>query len=137
VKLCRIPRPSWSRAPRIKVTEISAEIYSRICAARELILKAVDLEVASYLTDPELVFSSFDEFPSTQRLTGEYYLSDESYFIDPSRGLCRICIGVRCLGYSPEGKTQLDDYLGLDVWLECSPECRTFCVYRNTDSSVI
>ncbi len=137
MKLRRIPRPSWSRVPRIEVAEVPAEIYSRICAARELMLKAIDLEVANYLTNPELVFSSFDEFPSSRRLTGEYYVSDEGYFIDSSRGICRIHVAVRCLGCSPQGKTQLDDYLGLDVWLECSPECRTFSVYRNTDSSVI
>lgn len=137
MKLKRIPRPSWSREPRIDDAGISREVYSRICAARELILASIDLEVSKYLSDPELVFSSVDEFPSTRRLTGEYYLGDERYFIDPVRGYYRVAVAIRCLGLSPHGKTLLDDYLGLEIWLECSPEYRTFSVFRNTDSSVI
>ena len=40
---------------------------------------AVYLELSSYLSAPTAVFEAEDDFPSTQHLSGEYYIVGECY----------------------------------------------------------
>jgi len=106
-------------------------------AANEALLSAVDTEVSAYLSDPELVFDSSEDFPSTQRLTGDYYIGDLHYDLDPDTARHRVSVLVRCLAQPLPDQSHPDDYLGLEIWLEFAPDQPIFSVYRNTDSSVI
>lgn len=133
----RIDRPNWSRGPRVTTEGVSDEMMERLRSAREGLLATVHSEICSYLSDPQLVFDSADEFPSTQRLTGEYYISDEYYHVAPESGRVRISITAHCLAHPLQPQAPPDDYLGLEVWLESDADSRSFSVFRNTDSSVI
>jgi hypothetical protein len=106
-------------------------------AARGALLSAVHAEVSAYLSDRGLVFEGPQEFPSTHRLTGDYYIGDQRFDIDPETGRCRVSVRARCLAHSLPGEPHPDDYLGLEVWLDFNPELRVFTVSRNTDSSSI
>jgi hypothetical protein len=137
VKLNCIDRPSWAREPRQCYDGIPAEGVARLQAVREALLSAVHAEVCAYLYDSRLVFDSPEDFPSTQRLTGDYYISDESYCLAPECSGYRISVMARCLAHPLLSQSAPDDYLGLTLWLETDSDCRTFSTFRNTDSSVI
>ncbi len=137
VKMNCINPPKWAREPRVSSDGITADALDRLRSAREVLLSAVHTEISAYLSDSLLVFDSADEFPSSQRLTGDYYIGDERYDVDSETGCYRISVMARCLAHPLPSQTAADDYLGLEVWLESSPDCRTFAAYRNADSSVI
>ena len=122
---------------RVKRDGISDDAFARLQSAREAILSAVDQEVLAYLSNSFLVFDSANDFPNTQRLTGDYYVGSECYHVDPETGRYRVSVMARCLAHPLPGQTAPDDYLGLEVWLESSRDCKSFSSYRNTDSSAI
>lgn len=93
----------------------------------EKIISLVHIEVEQYLNNPSLTFND-ETFPSTKVLSGEYYIGG----IEKINGNNKLRVCVRCLGYNVLGK--LDDYLGLDIWLDIA---NGYNVYRNTDASVI
>ena len=96
-------------------------------------------EVEKYLNTRGLYFKSdADGFPNRSCMTGQYYLSDESYYGNLLPGAIQISIFCRCLRrpWLP-GATEPEDYLGLEVWLRCVPGKWKFKVFRNTDSSSI
>ena len=133
----RINPPSWARKRQVSTDGIAADVLERLRTAHEALLSAVHAEVSAYLSDPLLVFDSADEFPSSQRLTGDYYIGDEHYRLDADTGRYHVSVMARCLAHPVPSQTAPDDYLSLEVWLESSPDCRTFSTFRNTDSSVI
>jgi len=133
----RIDPPDWARKPSLQSDGLNSDDLARLHAAREVFLSAVHTEVSSYLSDPLLVFDSSDEFPCRHRLTGDYYVGDEFYRVDPATGLYRISVTARCLARPLPPRSAPGDYLGLEVWLESAPDCRAFSPFRNTDSSVI
>lgn len=106
-------------------------------AAREALFSAVHAEVCNYLSNPDLVSVSADDFPSTQRLTGDYYIGDLHYDVDRDTGRYRVSVMVRCLGHPLSAHSHPEDYLGLELWLEFAPDRQVFSLCRNTDSSVI
>lgn len=75
----RIDPPSWARERQVSTNGIPADVMALLHAAHEMILSAVHAEVSAYLSDPLLVFDTLDEFPSSQRLNGDYYVGDEYY----------------------------------------------------------
>ncbi|MBY0459131.1 MAG: hypothetical protein K2V38_17485 [Gemmataceae bacterium] len=132
----RIDPPGWASQPELRADGITAGEFAAIQAHRPKLLRAVHREVTAYLNDPRLVFDGDEDgFPHLLRLTGEYYLGDESYTAhrDPDW----FQIGVMCR-FLEHGDDRPDDYLGLEVWLKCVPRrWATFEAFRNTDSSVI
>ena len=133
----RIDPPSWARKPSVQTEAIPQDALVRLHAARDALLSAVHAKVSAYLCNSELVFASPDEFPSSNRLTGEYYIGDESYTFDPATGRYRVSVTARCLAHPLLPGSPPDDYLALEVWLESTTDCQTFTQFRNTDSSVI
>lgn len=78
--------------------------------------------VESYLNDPELTFErSEDGFPSRDRLSGEYYVSGDDYWIERCQGRERYGLHVmaRCLEPLSDRNHEDRDYLGLELraWL--------------------
>jgi hypothetical protein len=137
VNINRINPPSWAHPSRVRSDGVSSEVLARLQAAREALLSAVHTEVSAYLSDPQLVFDSADDFPSRRRLTGDYYLGDHHYDVDPETGRCRISVMARFLAHPLPTQSHPEDYLGLEVWLYFIPDSQGFSVCRNTDSSVI
>ena len=137
MKIKCIQPPEWARPARITNDGLSAEALARLHAAHATILSTVHAEVSAYLSDPALAFESADEFPSLQRLNGDYYVGDTYCAPSPEPGYCRVSVMARCLAHPLPGQTAPDDYLGLEVWLESSPDCTTFAPFRNTDSSAL
>jgi len=133
----RIPPPVGAPHPRVRFDGLSPDVQAQLESAREAMLAAAHAEVSAYVSDPTLTFSPPDQFPSTQRLTGDYYISDECYTTDSASGRHRVSILARCLAHPLPAQSEPDDYLGLEVWLEWHPESTSFSVFRNTDSSVI
>ena len=131
-----IARPRWARVPDVWLRDIRLADYDVIRAKRTQMLRAVHKEVEGYLNTAGLYFEGDDDgFPDRLRMTGDYYVSDESYGTEEAGGI-RISILCHCLGRVPNSR-RADDYLGLEVWLHCAAPRWTFKVFRNTDSSSI
>ncbi len=137
MNVSRINPPKWARQFIIETDDFPKDALDRLREVRESLLEAVHAEVCDYLSDERLVFDSAEEFPSSQRLTGDYYIGDEGYYVDPETGHYCVSVMARCLAHPQPFQNTPCDYLGLEVWLECSPDCQTFVIFRNTDSSVI
>lgn len=137
MNITRINPPSWARELSIENDGLADEAFASLRAAREAMLDSVHAEVSEYLSDPGLVFDSPDEFPSTQRLTGDYYISREHYHLADELGCWRVAVMTRFLEHPFPGQPVPGDYLGLEVWLETRPGNPSFFVFRNTDSSSI
>ena len=134
-RMSLIDRPEWACESNIWMKDIRLADYHAIQKHRELMLKSVHNEVEDYLNTDGLYFEGdVDRFPNRSQMTGEYYVSDENYesLVGPVR--YRISIMCHCLG---RRVGEIDDYLGLEVWLACDPQTWMFEVFRNTDSSSI
>lgn len=131
----RIARPAWTREFTVDV-KIPQKHYREIQAARTELESAVHESVIGYMTQPELCFDD-DNFPSTRKMNGQYYLGDEWYVYHVDMDVYHCSVMARCLAKSP-GKRSLDDYLGLEVHLRWMPKTRLFDTsWRDVDSSVI
>src|SRR4051794_18801217 len=77
----RLPVPTWSRVfDRSVSAEFGEEEFIKLQRQRDKILKVLDGAIQEYVdqntTDNE------QEFPSRNRLSGEYYLGDEAYWVN-------------------------------------------------------
>jgi hypothetical protein len=131
-----VPAPDWADPAEVWLYDIRLSNYQAIQEYRPRMLEAVHEAVEKYLNTRGLYFSSDDYFPNRKRMTGEYYLGDESYHGNVSGGF-KISVYCRCLqkAWLPE-QTGPDDYLGLNVWLFCAPGKWSFKV-EATDSSAL
>lgn len=138
-RVSRIEPPDWATQPDLRIARVTVAEYAAIQRHRHQLLRAVHREVEAYLNDTGLVFDGPEEgFPHRHRLTGTYYLGGESYTAHRDQAWFQIGILCRCLEGPRPGVEWADDYLGLEVWLKCTPgRWGTFEVFRNTDSSSI
>ena len=137
LRMRRIEPPSWARSRETRIEDLPPETHDAIQRERDALLEFVHREVQEYIDDPGLCFPD-TSFPNRTRLTGEYYIGGESYFVDPDACRVRISVKCRCLGGPKPGVPRDDDYLGLEVWLTCNlGRSPRFEVYRNTDSASI
>ena len=133
----RIDLPAYARNPDVWLHNMKLKDHDGIQSHREELLDVVHKEVEEYLNTPDLVYDSDDGFPSLTRLSGDYYISDESYEMHVNPIVFRISIQTHFLE-KPSMENQEDfDYLGLQVWIQCDPATWSFSVFRNTDSSAI
>lgn len=121
----RIDRPDWAREADVdRHNDFPAREYQRIQQQRDLVLRAVDSAVATYLNDPDFTVAEQEAgFPARSRLSGAYYLSDENYWVSNAPGFAKqdlqrsLCFSfmVHCLEH-PWLPGQVDtDYLGLEI----------------------
>ncbi|MBL8797032.1 MAG: hypothetical protein JNM56_24230 [Planctomycetia bacterium] len=136
--MTRIEPPAWATQPALHIGDVAVSDYASIQRRREQLLRVVHQAVEDYLNDPQLYFTDDNEgFPNRERLTGQYYVADESYTAHEDPAWFQIGVMCRCLE-RPRGRSkQAGDYLGLEVWLKCVPGRWSFSVFRNTDSSSI
>ncbi|TKR29492.1 hypothetical protein FCE95_15250 [Luteimonas gilva] len=132
----RIPTPLWARPTDASLYDgVRLSDYHLIQSHRDRLLDAVHDELDAYLNS-DAIFGAGD-FPNRERLTGEYYIADESYAQHTGPLWIQIGIKCHCLEY-PINAGQIDlDYLGLEVWLRFEPASGAFSIFRNTDSSSI
>jgi hypothetical protein len=109
-KMTRIPRPAWARLPNTPVEE--------------------------YVNDDNLCFTDGENFPDRNRLTGEYYVTDESYEYSAEDGLCVVSLSVHCLEHPWLPDMVNVDYLGFLISLEC-PASGWPCQLMSMDSASI
>ena len=135
-RMTRVAAPDWADPAEVWLHDIRLSDYQAIQEHRERLLEAVHGAVEKYLNTRGLYFSSDDYFPNRKRMTGDYYLSDESYHGNVPGGF-KISVYCCCLRkpWLPE-QTGPDDYLGLCVWLFCVPGKWSFKV-QATDSSAL
>ena len=134
----RIGVPNWAMEPDISLFEVTTTEYESIQKHREKILEMVHTEVTGYLNTEDLVYDEKDDeddFPNLSKMTGEYYISDESYekHVDP----IWFEIGIQTHFLEKQWMEEQSDfdYLGLFVWIKCDPKSWTFEISGNTDSS--
>lgn len=117
----RIDLPAWACSPKVRLYEISQPKYEATQGHRGTIMDLVHDEVTKYLNTPDLVFVDEEGFPNISRMTGEYYLSDESYELHCNPEWIQIGIMTRFLE-KKRLERQVDlDYLGLEVWIRGDP----------------
>lgn len=138
-RMKRIERPRWADKPDVRLSDMLLADYQAIQRRREQMLKVVQKEIESYLNTENLIYDDPEDegFPNRLRMTGDYYIGDESYTQHVGPLWFQIGIMWRCLGRSVLKNSRPDDYLGLEVWLRCELPRWTFKVFQNTDSSVI
>jgi hypothetical protein len=136
-RMNRIDPPEWARQPVRNITGVTTAEYAAIQRNRDELLRIVHREVEDYLNTPGL-FGEGESFPDRLRMTGEYYIGDESYIAHHNPAWFQISVKCRCLERPKSGLARDDNYLGLEVWLKCVPErMSSFDVFRNTDTSSI
>ena len=146
MKMVLIPAPQWASPPEKSVDlAFDEENLQAALAQRESIVAVVQHAVQSYIDDSSLAFDTEEGFPSKKKLTGEYYIGDEHYWVNHEPWFNRIgrtrefrfSFCVRCLErlWHPN---QIDqDYLGLEVHFDWLPDTKTFQHHGDVDSSVI
>lgn len=128
--------PPWASEPEIEVSpEFESAQRSALKRQRDKVMAAVHQAVSEFLADPEQVaVSEEDGFPSADRLSGEYYVSDERYWVVDEPWFKKVgrarqysfSIELRCLE-KPSGENDDDrDYLGLTFNFVWYPEGERF-----------
>jgi hypothetical protein len=122
----RIDPPAGSRAPRISLEDIDQAVYDAIQEHRDRMLAVVHKAVEKYLNTRNLYYDDDSGFPNRSQMTGEYYISDESYMARDGGKWIQIGVFCPCLEKPSDLYPTGGDYLGLNVLLRCVPKRRTF-----------
>ena len=137
LKLTRITKPDYATKAEVRLENIKQSTYQSIQHHRTEMLAVVDREVAAYVSDSGLVGNEDASFPSSSKMTGEYYIGDESYCAHVGPVWIQVGIQTRFLEKQWRDDQKDFDYLGLEVWIRCVPDDWSFTIFRNTDSSSI
>ena len=137
-RMTRVELPAWARLPDAHLANMRLSEYHAIQQRRQQMLDTVHIAVEAYLNTPGLyVEGGEDGFPDRSRMSGEYYVSDESYTGHVGPVWIQVGVMCHCLEKPSRAGQEDRDYLGLEVWLRCDPNDWSFSVFRNTDSSSI
>lgn len=118
-------------APRIQYENVSEADKAAFKERHDEIIEIVKQAVAEYLHDERLCYYD-EDFPNWNDLTGNYYIGDESYWVEEDQSI-KVSIFTR---FTQIFKGEEMDYLGLEVWLEASGLSAPFEI-SGIDSSVI
>jgi hypothetical protein len=143
-KMVRVPVPEWAppyACGAVKFEMVSTKYNDAITPTeRDALMKRhadilalTDTLVEEYVNEGR-ASPGEGGFPEHNRLTGEFYVGNESYHRLLGESWIQICIEARCLGRESGGS---NDYLGLHVWLCYDPKNDRLWSHRNTDSMVI
>ena len=137
-RITRLELPGWAQQPDTDFNNIRLSDYHAIQQHRKQMLDVVHQEVEAYLNTPSLYTEGGDDvFPDRSRMSGEYYVGDESYTGHVGPVWIQVGITCRCLEKPSRPGQEDRDYLGLEVWVRCDPPNWSFTIFRNTDSSAI
>ncbi|MEW9095335.1 MAG: hypothetical protein AB2417_09665 [Clostridiaceae bacterium] len=101
------------------------------------IMKIVVKEITEYLEDESACNDDLHMFPRRCEMTGEWYVGGIA--LREENGRIWGSVFTRFLGYYPHPSVRMpiDDYLGLEVWIEYDPEHKKFIFDGGLDSSSI
>lgn len=135
----QIEVPAWARKPKVTLEGLDPSEYLETQKHRKTILNTVFKEVTEYLSTDYLVgYGDEDMFPNLSKMSGEYYVENESYEKEIEEGKIFFYIGIMTHFLENRNRRgEEDDYLGLHVWIKGDPSDWTFSIFRNTDSSSI
>jgi hypothetical protein len=122
----RIESPAGAGESEVWLEKMRLSEYQAVQAHREKMLGVVHKEVEKYLNTRDLVYDDEDGFPNRSRMTGEYYLGSESYIGNNEGGWIKVGIECCCQEKPSELYPEGGDYLGLTVWLRCTPRRGAF-----------
>ena len=104
---------------------------------KDEIMTIVKAGIAGYLSDEAVCNDEEGMFPRSCEMTGEWYVGD--IFLTEEDGRIWGSVLTRFLGLYPGlcARMPVDDYLGLEVWVEYDRENRKFIFDGSIDSSSI
>lgn len=144
LKMQAIPIPMWTRPFERKVDPTFGIVeYERVFAQRNLIMGMVQVVVEGYINCKSVTFNSAkDGFPSLDRLTGDYFVSSEFYWVKENTDYFngrQYCFSVmtHCLEHLRSSEHLDQDYLGLEIHFVWQPSLGWFEFYGDVDSSSI
>ena len=142
VTMKRISTPPWA-SPFSRSVDENFPALDKLLARHEQIIGVVDVAVQRYID--VISATGRSGFPQLDRLTGEFYIREESFWIcdEPwfqrvgrSRGY-RFSVFACCLEHSVRHDQAGADYLGLEVHFLWHPEGGLFVHEGDVDSSSI
>jgi hypothetical protein len=142
-----IPPPSWAE-PFYRTDDSSFEAVEleRVFAQRAAFMLVFQEAVQGYIDDESLTNHTSDEgFPARDRLTGEYYVGSERFWVNHEPWFHKVgrkreyCFSIeaRCLERRWKPNVMNQDYLGLVVRFEWQPEAGAFRYHGDIDSMVL
>jgi hypothetical protein len=132
LKLIRIPTPDWATPfertadPAFPETELP-----RVLAQHDKILGIVQDAVQTYINEHAADIANDPQgFPLLERLSGEYYISDEAYWVNDQPWFERVgrhreyrfAVMTHLLAHAAESNSPGRDYCGLQVQFSWHPE---------------
>ncbi len=146
LKIRRIPVPEWARPFVVtRGTGFGDQEFERFSAHHNKIWEIVQNAVEQYINDGNLVSGGEQHFfPEQKKLTGDYYIASEDYYVhqaqDPRRSAERksvLIVRVRCLEKQwVENQTDFD-YLGLELYFVWDTVKQTFSYTGDIEASSI
>ena len=146
LKMRRIPVPDWAKPFTATVgKDFGDQEVGRFSAHRDEVRKIVQNAVEKYVNDDKVVSVGEQHFfPEQKKLTGDYYIASEDYYVRQERGLRhsaerQLVLNVRvCCLEKPWIESQTDfDYLGLELFFLWEPKQQTFLYTGDIESSSI
>ena len=145
MKLIEIP--AWAFAFNQTVDDdFGEEEFQKVQNVRGEILSTIKNAIQGYIEDDSLAFNlESDGFPARERLSREYYIGSENYWVNDEpwfqnvgrKREYRFSFEIRCLEHLRDEEQKDQDYLGLEVHFDWDPNSGTFTFHGDIDSSVI
>lgn len=141
LQMFRVPPPSWSPTDPLNLADDFEQAdYANIVKLRDEINAEIDRAVQRYIDET----GEDDSFPELHRMTGEFYLRSESYYVVWHEWFkkigrpreVRFSFFICCLEQERSEQIADRDYLGLDVHFCWHPDTQTY-EWTATDSSSI
>ena len=146
LQMNRISAPDWAKPFTVTRDEgFSEQEFTRFSAHRDAIRKIVQKSVEQYINDDKIVASGEQHFfPEQQKLTGEYYIASEDYYVyqgqNPFHSAERkfvLSIMVHCLEKQwIENQTDFN-YLGLELFFFWEPKTQIYSYSGDIEPSSI
>lgn len=146
LKMRRIPAPEWAKPFAVTVDGgFGDQEFNRFSTHREEVREIIQDAVEQYINDDKVVSVGEQHFfPELKRLTGDYYIASEDYYVhqeqDPRHSAQRqlvLSVTVRCLE-KPWIENQTDfDYLGLELFFLWEPKQQTLSYTGDIEPSSI
>jgi len=102
--------------PQYKYENLSEGEYRLIIQAKTLLDETVYHAVFEYLNDQNLCNNTEGMFPRCDRMTGNYYVSEEYYRLSNDGVYGSIFIRFTEMFCLADSEPKEEDYLGLEVW---------------------
>ena len=146
-KVTLIPAPVWARPFERSIDPNFGELEcAKILKDYESVIEVFCAAIQGYINDDSLTYELSEQgFPVRGRLTGEYYIASESYWVSYEPWFERVgrsreyrfSIHAHCLEHKRSKIIDDQDYLGLEVHFTWDCQIGQFFHHGDVDSSSI